>query len=80
LVFIVPIVRIFIAEAQRFRNNDVAGNLLVLSIAGFSAMSIFHEFMYQRTFWFLMGMTLAYSASSTNNRPAAARQAQYEMA
>ena len=80
LVFIVPIVRIFIAEAQRFRNNDVAGNLLVLSIAGFSAMSIFHEFMYQRTFWFLLGMTLAYSASSTNNRPAAARQAQYEMA
>jgi hypothetical protein len=68
LIFISPIVRIFIAEARRFRNNDVAGHLLVLSIAGFSAMSIFHEFMYQRTFWLLLGMALAHTVSLTNER------------
>lgn len=75
LIFVSPIVRIFIMEARRFRNNDVAGHLLVLIIAGFSAMSIFHEFMYQRTFWFLLGMALAHAAPviDRNNRQTAPR-------
>lgn len=63
LVFMSPIVRVFVAEARQFRNNDTAGNLLVLIIAGFSAMSIFHEFLYQRTFWLLLGMALAHAAT-----------------
>jgi O-antigen ligase len=62
LIFVFPVVRIFIIEARRFRSNDEAGSLLVLIIAGFSAMSIFHELMYQRTFWFLLGMALAHAA------------------
>ncbi|MBN9595609.1 MAG: flippase-like domain-containing protein [Afipia sp.] len=75
LIFISPIVRIFIVEARKFRNNDVAGNLLVLIIAGFSAMSIFHEFMYQRTFWFLLGLALAHTVSFTNERRTSVQQA-----
>lgn len=58
-IFVLPVVRIFLIEAKRFRSNDAAGHLLVLIITGFSAMSIFHELMYQRTFWFLLGMGLA---------------------
>ena len=38
---------------------DLAGNILVLSIAGFSAMSLFHELLYQRSFWLLLGAALA---------------------
>ncbi|HEX7791993.1 MAG TPA: O-antigen ligase family protein, partial [Afipia sp.] len=82
LIFVSPIVRIFIIEARRFRNNDAAGNLLILMIAGFSAMSIFHELMYQRTLWFLLGMALAHTASSkiSNKRQTAAQPSQFEIA
>jgi len=80
LIFVSPIVRIFIIEARRFRNNDAAGNLLVLIIAGFSAMSIFHELMYQRTFWFLLGMALAHAAPviGRNSRQTAIRRVELE--
>lgn len=82
LIFVSPIVRIFIIEARRFRNNDAAGNLLILMIAGFSAMSIFHELMYQRTLWFLLGMALAHTAASkiSNKRQTAAQPSQFEVA
>lgn len=68
LVFLIPALRIFLDEMRRFRVNDLAGNTLVLSLAGFSAMSLFHELLYQRSFWFLLGAALAI-------RPLVSRQA-----
>jgi uncharacterized membrane protein YbhN (UPF0104 family) len=58
LVFFVTLVRIFVQEARVFRNNDAAGSLLILIITALSAMSVFHELLYQRTFWFLLGVAL----------------------
>lgn len=62
LTFVVPLSRVFLNEMKRFRANDLAGNLLVLAITGFSAMSLFHEMLYQRAFWFLLGAALATAA------------------
>lgn len=59
LAFLVPALRVLLNEVRRFRANDLAGNILVLSIAGFSAMSLFHELLYQRSFWLLLGAALA---------------------
>lgn len=58
LVFFAPILRIFVQELRAFRNNDEAGTLLLLIIIALSAMSLFHELLYQRTFWFLLGVAL----------------------
>jgi len=59
LAFFVPAIRIAAQELRRFRSNDTAGYLLLLIIAGFGAMSLFHELLYQRTMWFLLGLGLA---------------------
>jgi hypothetical protein len=74
LLFTYPVVRIFVIEVKRFRNNDTAGILLILIITGFSAMSVFHEVMYQRTLWLLLGMGLAHVAPAIieSNRQRAA--------
>lgn len=58
IAFISPVIRIAAQEFARFRNNDAAGYLLILMIAGFGAMSLFHELLYQRVLWFLLGATL----------------------
>lgn len=68
LLFFLPIARIVFAEIGRFRRDDVAGNLLLLIIAGFSAMSCFHELFNQRIFWFLLGAGLAVAATSAPSR------------
>lgn len=52
-----PAVRMFFAEMPHPR--DTAGRLIVLIITAFSAMSVFHELLYQRTLWFLLGAALA---------------------
>lgn len=59
LIFLIPVVRLFVSEAAQFRRNDTAGRLIILLIAALSSMSLFHELMYQRTFWFLLGLALA---------------------
>jgi hypothetical protein len=66
LIFLIPVVRLFVSEAAQFRRNDTAGRLIILLIAALSSMSLFHELMYQRTFWFLLGLALA-----TPRRPTA---------
>jgi hypothetical protein len=74
LVFFTPIIRIAVQEMNRFRSNDAAGHLLILVIAGFGAMSLFHELLYQRAMWFLLGAALVSSrrmdtATGTNAHP-----------
>lgn len=58
LVFFAPIARIVSVELLRFRSNDIAGNFIVLIIVGLGVMSLSHELLYQRTFWFLLGAAL----------------------
>lgn len=58
LVFFVPAIRIVVQEMRRFRSNDSAGHLLILVLTGFGAMSLFHELLYQRAMWFLLGAAL----------------------
>jgi hypothetical protein len=58
-IFMIPVVRLFVGEAIRFRRNDTAGYLIILIIAGLASMSLFHELLYQRTFWILLGAALA---------------------
>lgn len=70
ILFFLPIVRSAVAELRRFRKNDVAGNLLLLIIVGFSAMSCFHDLFNQRMFWFLLGAGLTIVVS--DNKSAAA--------
>lgn len=56
--FFTPVIRIAAQEITCFRKNDAAGYLLILVIAGFGAMSLFHELLYQRAMWFLFGAAL----------------------
>jgi uncharacterized membrane protein YbhN (UPF0104 family) len=56
--FFTPVIRIAAQEITCFRKNDAAGYLLILVIAGFGAMSLFHELLYQRAMWFLLGAAL----------------------
>lgn len=58
-IFLIPVVRVFAGEAMRFRRNDTAGYLIILIIPALASMSLFHELLYQRTFWFLLGAALA---------------------
>lgn len=58
LIFFAPIARIAGVELPRFRSNDMAGNFTVLIIVALGVMSLFHELLYQRTFWFLLGAAL----------------------
>ncbi|CAN5412426.1 hypothetical protein BH10PSE10_BH10PSE10_15670 [soil metagenome] len=58
--FLIPVVRILWAEAWRFRANDMAGNLALLLIVALAAMSLTHELLYQRTFWFLLGAAMGH--------------------
>ena len=58
-IFLIPAIRLFIGEAKRFHCNDAAGYLIILIIAGLASMSLFHELLYQRTFWILLGAALA---------------------
>jgi O-antigen ligase len=58
LAFFVPAIRIVAQELSRYRSNDTAGYLLILILAGFGAMSLFHELLYQRAMWFLLGTGL----------------------
>ncbi|WP_458756678.1 lysylphosphatidylglycerol synthase domain-containing protein [Afipia sp. TerB] len=58
-IFLIPVVRLFVSEAMRFRRNDTAGYLIILIIGALASMSLFHELLYQRTFWFLLGAALA---------------------
>ncbi len=58
IAFFTPVIRIAAQEIARFRKNDAAGYLLILVIAGFGAMSLFHELLYQRAMWFLLGAAL----------------------
>ncbi|RDV03182.1 lysylphosphatidylglycerol synthase transmembrane domain-containing protein [Undibacter mobilis] len=59
VALVVPVVMIFRTEILRARALDTAGRLLILTIAGFSVMSLVHELLYQRTFWILLGAAMA---------------------
>lgn len=41
------------------KKRSVRDNAIILLLLGFSLMSFFHEVMYQRVFWFLLGLVLA---------------------
>lgn len=69
-IFIWPIAVIGTGEIRRFRSNDTAGRLLLLAIAGFATMSLAHELMYQRTFWFLLGAAIAVQFTRDRDAPA----------
>lgn len=58
IAFFAPAILIAYRELRRFRRNDTSGYLLILILAGFGAMSLFHELLYQRSMWFLFGATL----------------------
>ena len=68
VILAVPILRIFRAEIGRARHDPTA-RLLVLAIAGFAAMSLVHEMLYQRTFWLLLGAGLAWLAAADRHSP-----------
>jgi uncharacterized membrane protein YbhN (UPF0104 family) len=56
--FFTPVIITASKELMRFRSNDANGYLVILIIAGFGSMSLFHELLYQRSMWFLLGVTL----------------------
>ncbi len=64
LVFAIPVARIVRAELRRYGNNDQAGTFILLALVAFGSMSILHELLYQRSFWFLMGAALALRPAS----------------
>lgn len=71
VIFFVPAIYIVAQELRRFRSNDAKGHLLILVITGFGAMSLFHELLYQRSMWFLLGATLivVHRAKGTDELP-----------
>jgi len=64
-----PLILVFYTEVSRWRSNDDAGRLLVLSITAFAVMSLAHELLYQRAFWLLLGATLAMLPGLSNQAP-----------
>lgn len=59
LPFFAAALRIFWTELRRGQDNDSAGRLLMLIMVAIGTMSLFHELLYQRIFWFLLGAALA---------------------
>lgn len=47
------------ASAFLKKKRGVRDNAILLLLLGFALMSLFHEVMYQRVFWFLLGLLLA---------------------
>ena len=68
LIMAAPIVRIFATEFRYPRQTDTAGLLLILIIAAFAVVSNVHEIMYQRAFWLLLGVALAYAPAALEKR------------
>src|SRR3546814_8708178 len=66
LIFAVPAVRVFFVEARR-TERDSASVFLVLIITALAVMSLAHELLYQRAFWFLFGAALADRKSTRLN-------------
>lgn len=66
-----PIVLIFRSEIIKWPHLDDAGRLLILTITAFAAMSLFHELLYQRAFWLLLGAAMAVPRANnrTSRRP-----------
>lgn len=69
LVFLAPIARIVGVELPRFRANDMAGNFTILIIVALAVMSLSHELLYQRTFWFLLGAALIPRLQESSDNP-----------
>jgi uncharacterized membrane protein YbhN (UPF0104 family) len=59
VIFAIPAIHIFWAEARKPMNADAAGVVLVLILTAFVVVSNAHEIMYQRAFWLLLGAALA---------------------
>lgn len=57
LTFAVPAIYALIVELRR-RQTDLAGQLIVLCLVIFGAMSLPADMLYQRTFWLLFGAAL----------------------
>lgn len=67
MIFMVPAVRMFLAEMPRPRGT--AGSLIVFVMIAFGSISLFHELLYQRTMWLLLGAALAISAATAKPNP-----------
>ena len=59
LAFSIPVLRLLWQEVRLYSGNDRAGTFIVLALVAFLSMSLLHEILYQRSFWFLMGAALA---------------------
>lgn len=59
LAFVLPAVRIFWQEWVK-HNNDAAGRLLIFVLIVFGIEASFHDMLYQRALWLLLGAALAY--------------------
>jgi hypothetical protein len=57
-IFLLPVVRLINRELRR-DESDAAGSLILLIFVALAIMSLAHELLYQRTFWFLLGAALA---------------------
>ncbi len=60
--FVAPLVRVLKYEMRGAQPQDPARELLILVLLAFAVVAAFHDMMYQRTFWLLMGAALALNA------------------
>jgi hypothetical protein len=72
VVVAAPFVRGFVAEFGRARRGDFVALLIVLILMAFGIVSMAHDMFYQRTFWLLLGATMATGVAKNRqiNRPA----------
>lgn len=71
--FLWPVVAMVVGELRRRPRIDSGGRLLLLTITGLLVMSLAHELMYQRAFWFLLGISLVKSVPSSSTSVAQQR-------
>jgi hypothetical protein len=77
LAFAVPCLLLLFRELRGFRHADMAGRLLLLSLIAFGAMSQFHELLYQRALWLLLGAALVKLPAKSTASAAVAKAETY---
>jgi hypothetical protein len=58
VIFAAPYFALLFRELRDYRHSDVAGRLIILCLIVFGVMSQFHELLYQRALWLLIGAAL----------------------
>lgn len=68
LIFLITFLRIMRNELRQVSSRDMAGTFIILVLVAFAVVATFHDVMYQRSLWLLLGAALALSTKEATAR------------